>query len=161
MICNRCIRAGLRYNQEATFAARQFSQLPRRNLSSSSTRSSSATISQTAASPSSSHSSPPAATSTSAAQPFSAGLTPAPKPASASPVAVRSSCAAGTVLKGLNYTKGKQDPVALEDAEYPSWLWGILGEGEAKAGAGASAAEGDLFCMFIASHRNTSSCLAT
>ncbi|KFA78180.1 hypothetical protein S40288_01400 [Stachybotrys chartarum IBT 40288] len=38
----------------------------------------------------------------------------------------RSSCVEGTVLKGLNYTKGGQDPVALKDEEYPEWLWSCL-----------------------------------
>ncbi|KAM0564184.1 hypothetical protein ACHAPJ_000393 [Fusarium lateritium] len=40
--------------------------------------------------------------------------------------ASRSSCAAGTVLNGLNYIKGGQDPVALKDEEYPEWLWSCL-----------------------------------
>ncbi|KAH8820282.1 putative NADH-ubiquinone oxidoreductase 12 kDa subunit, mitochondrial [Xylogone sp. PMI_703] len=39
---------------------------------------------------------------------------------------VVSSAPAGTVLKGLNYFKGKDDPVALADEEYPPWLWGCL-----------------------------------
>lgn len=45
--------------------------------------------------------------------------------------------------------KGKNDPVALEDTEYPSWLWGLLnkkgGDGDA---AGDGAVEGDLFCAY-------------
>ncbi|KAG7422063.1 hypothetical protein ACKAV7_000901 [Fusarium commune] len=40
--------------------------------------------------------------------------------------AARSSCAPGTVLNGLNYTKGGQDPVAKNDDEYPEWLWSCL-----------------------------------
>lgn len=39
---------------------------------------------------------------------------------------VVSSCAAGTVLKGLNVRKTGEDPVALEDSEYPPWLWTLL-----------------------------------
>lgn len=39
---------------------------------------------------------------------------------------IKSSVAAGTSLKGLNFLKGKDDPVAMEDHEYPDWLWGIL-----------------------------------
>ena len=50
------------------------------------------------------------------------------------------------MLKGLNFIKGQQDPVALEDSEYPTWLWGVLTEGEAQGAAGADAGEGDLFC---------------
>ncbi|BGP27061.1 ribosomal protein L37, mitochondrial [Rhodotorula toruloides] len=41
-----------------------------------------------------------------------------------------SSCPAGTVLKGLNYLKDASDPVAMEDLEYPSWVW-QLGQPEA------------------------------
>ncbi|KAB8245766.1 mitochondrial ribosomal protein L37-domain-containing protein [Aspergillus flavus] len=37
-----------------------------------------------------------------------------------------SSCPAGTKLNGLNYFKNKPDIVALEDSEYPEWLWSLL-----------------------------------
>ncbi|KAI9656952.1 MAG: hypothetical protein M1831_004500 [Alyxoria varia] len=37
-----------------------------------------------------------------------------------------SSVPAGMRLKGLNYFKGKEDPVAMEDHEYPDWLWTCL-----------------------------------
>ncbi|EFX03522.1 ribosomal protein l37, mitochondrial [Grosmannia clavigera kw1407] len=40
--------------------------------------------------------------------------------------AKKSSCPAGTVLAGLNYFKGRTDPVALADEEYPPWLWDCL-----------------------------------
>ncbi|EAW09381.1 mitochondrial 54S ribosomal protein mL54 [Aspergillus clavatus NRRL 1] len=36
---------------------------------------------------------------------------------------------AGTKLNGLNYFKNKPDVFALEDAEYPEWLWSLLEEG--------------------------------
>ena len=90
--------------------------------------------------------------STSAAQPFSAPLSPKPKPSTlkkdTAPVVI-SSVPAGTVLRGLNFLKGKQDPVALADDEYPSWLWTILadqaaGKSDGKGGAGG-VDEGDLF----------------
>ncbi|KAK8162899.1 mitochondrial ribosomal protein L37-domain-containing protein [Phyllosticta citrichinensis] len=74
----------------------------------------------------------PSATSTSAAQPFSTPATPSPpesvKPPKKSPdvVTVQSSVPAGTALKGLNFLKSKTDPVAMEDSEYPPWLWRIL-----------------------------------
>ncbi|KAL4901309.1 hypothetical protein BDW74DRAFT_160200 [Aspergillus multicolor] len=47
-----------------------------------------------------------------------------------------SSCAAGTPLVGLNYFKNKPDVVALEDSEYPEWLWSLLDSSgkEAKKG---------------------------
>ncbi|KAI9229476.1 MAG: mitochondrial 54S ribosomal protein YmL37 [Piptocephalis tieghemiana] len=32
----------------------------------------------------------------------------------------------GTPLEGLNVYKGKKDPVALRDDEYPEWLWTLL-----------------------------------
>ncbi|KAL7820023.1 mitochondrial ribosomal protein L37 domain-containing protein [Trichoderma gracile] len=38
----------------------------------------------------------------------------------------RSICPEGTVLTGLNYIKGGQDPVAMKDEEYPEWLWSCL-----------------------------------
>jgi large subunit ribosomal protein L54 len=95
----------------------------------------------------------PAATSTSAAQPFSAPLTPSPDPAIAKAAAqaaqkkaaplVKSSVPAGTPLKGLNFVKNAQDPVALADEEYPEWLWTILSRQEKSADAGGM---GDLFC---------------
>ncbi|KAI4259718.1 MAG: hypothetical protein L6R42_004444 [Xanthoria sp. 1 TBL-2021] len=88
--------------------------------------------------------SPPPATSTSAAQPFSTPFTPSPypstspthpqkHPSSAKSTAqqqpVQSSLKAGTLLKGLAFEKNKEPPVAREDAEYPDWLWGLLGKG--------------------------------
>ncbi|KAH8149710.1 uncharacterized protein LAJ45_06341 [Morchella importuna] len=69
----------------------------------------------------------PSATSTSAAQPFSIPLTPAaPKIAVKPKITVVSGTMAGTPLKNINYLKGKSDPVALEDSEYPEWLWSLL-----------------------------------
>ncbi|GAA5875041.1 hypothetical protein JCM3774_003412 [Rhodotorula dairenensis] len=41
-------------------------------------------------------------------------------PASSVP---ESSCPAGTVLKNLNFVKDASDPVALEDDQYPAWVW--------------------------------------
>ncbi|RAL10834.1 mitochondrial 54S ribosomal protein mL54 [Aspergillus homomorphus CBS 101889] len=35
-------------------------------------------------------------------------------------------CVAGTKMNGLNYFKNKPDVVALDDSEYPDWLWGLL-----------------------------------
>ncbi|KAL1960711.1 hypothetical protein VTO42DRAFT_6541 [Malbranchea cinnamomea] len=48
---------------------------------------------------------------------------------------VVSSVPAGTVLQGLNYFKNKPDIVALEDSEYPAWLWTLLDSGKNKSGA--------------------------
>lgn len=57
-----------------------------------------------------------------------------------------SSCPEGTVLNGLNYFKGKTDPVALKDEEYPEWLWSCLNV-MVKADAEGDADAGDEFCM--------------
>lgn len=95
---------------------------------------------------------PPPATSTSAAQPFSTPLTPSLKnegpPRKPSKSAVKlpaSSVLAGTVLKGLNFMKNKQDPIALEDREYPEWLWRVLDKGQSAGGEAMADGEGDLF----------------
>lgn len=61
------------------------------------------------------------------------------------PAVVQSSVPAGTVLKGLNFMKNKQDPVAMEDHEYPAWLWNVLAEKDDKSSK--DAVEGDLFGM--------------
>lgn len=37
----------------------------------------------------------------------------------------QSTAPAGTVLKGLNYMKNKPEVLALEDTEYPEWLWNL------------------------------------
>ena len=58
-----------------------------------------------------------------------------------------SSCPAGTVLNGLNYFKGKEDPVALPDEEYPEWLWSCL-DVQKKADAEDDADAGDEFCAW-------------
>ncbi|KAK3945351.1 mitochondrial ribosomal protein L37-domain-containing protein [Diplogelasinospora grovesii] len=55
-----------------------------------------------------------------------------------------SSCHAGTVLNGLNYFKGKSDPVALPDDQYPEWLWNCL-EVQKKVDTEADAEAGDEF----------------
>ena len=66
----------------------------------------------------------------------------------AAPVAApgsRSMCAKGTVLTGINYFKGKQDPVAKADVDYPEWLWSCL-DVKKKASSDADADAGDEFC---------------
>ncbi|OBA19950.1 hypothetical protein METBIDRAFT_79273 [Metschnikowia bicuspidata var. bicuspidata NRRL YB-4993] len=46
--------------------------------------------------------------------------------------APKSSCAAGTVLN-LKVRKNGDEPVALEDLEYPEWLWDILDKSKTEA----------------------------
>lgn len=61
--------------------------------------------------------------------------------------APRSICVEGTVLNGLNYFKGKTDPVALKDEEYPEWLWSCL-DVQKKADEAEDEGAGDEWCMF-------------
>ena len=69
-------------------------------------------------------------------------IPPKPKAKTILPV---SAAPAGTQLKGINYIKGKDDPVALAEEEYPEWLWRCL---ESKdMGADGDVIEGDEFCM--------------
>lgn len=136
MICRSCLRAASR-------SARQIAAPPASLRPQPTTR--------FFATSSSAHS-PPAATSTSAAQPFSEPLTPAASPdakATAADAAkkkavplVKSSVPAGQPLKGLNFLKDRQDPIAAPDEEYPAWLWTLLDRQEKKADKAA----GDLFC---------------
>jgi len=56
---------------------------------------------------------------------------------------VMSSVPAGTPLKGLNFIKGKNDPVAMEDSEYPEWLWRILEDKKAEDEKGTDV---DIYC---------------
>ncbi|EKG09232.1 Ribosomal protein L37 mitochondrial [Macrophomina phaseolina MS6] len=143
MICPRCFfRAGSR-GLRAPAAATNSSV-----RAFTTTRAASAKAPTTDAAKSASPNSP--ATSTSAAQPLSTPLTASPsvgsvgKPSkpSSPPVLVQSSVPAGTPLKGLNFYKNKTDPVAMEDSEYPPWLWTVL----KPEGKKEEAVEGDLFC---------------
>jgi large subunit ribosomal protein L54 len=58
------------------------------------------------------------------------------KPAKAAVERPASSCVPGTKLNGLNYFKNKPDVVALEDSEYPEWLWSLLDESSKDAKKG-------------------------
>ncbi|KAI4140959.1 MAG: hypothetical protein L6R39_005576 [Caloplaca ligustica] len=134
MICHRCLRVQPQLQCASTiFAAKRLFSTSR---------------------PNSQPESPPAATSTSAAQPFSTPFTSSParstdststSPASKQslPSRPKSSVKAGTALKGLAFLKNKEPPVAKEDDEYPSWLWGLLDKAKGETQEGG--AEGDLF----------------
>lgn len=67
-----------------------------------------------------------------------------PKPKAKAPLPV-SAAPAGTILKGLNYLKGRDDPTALAEEEYPEWLWKCLDVD--KKGKDGDELEGDEFCM--------------
>lgn len=143
MICQRCLRRLAKRNaaSPSTLPLRPFSQSTR-------PRAEAATAQTTTTSPTS--------TSTSGVQPLS---TPLPKsdlslisePTKQASKLPKSSVAAGTVLKGLNFLKNKQDPVALEDHEYPAWLWTALQDKSGASGKKGAEEEGDLFCTSIPS----------
>ncbi|XMA17544.1 hypothetical protein WAI453_010335 [Rhynchosporium graminicola] len=127
MICTRCIRASLRLPSKPS-SIRLVSHSRALLLEATPPTSSPAVQSQP-----------------SLAQPFSTPLTspsdkPAPVPISASKPTIVSSCTAGTPLRGLNYMKGRDDPIALAEDEYPEWLWRCLDkkveEGEGGEGTG-------------------------
>ncbi|CAE6436213.1 unnamed protein product [Rhizoctonia solani] len=60
-------------------------------------------------------------------------------PTSTSPKAPISSCPANTNLTGLTWLKSQPPVLALEDSEYPAWLWTLLDE--KKPGDGTSKPE--------------------
>lgn len=66
--------------------------------------------------------------------------------ATPAPAANLSVAPAGTVLKGLNYLKGREEPLALEDSEYPEWLWTCLESKKGSEDVDAAGGVGDEFC---------------
>ena len=101
--------------------------------------------------PSGSHEGPPAAISSSAAQPFSSQMNDITHPVillQKEAERPRSSVPGGAVLKGLGFFKNKDPPLAMEDHEYPDWLWSLLQKPrkeKSKTGDG----EADLYCKVI------------
>ena len=63
-----------------------------------------------------------------------------------SPARKRSSVAAGTPFKALGYLKNRDPPIAMEDHEYPDWLWSLLDKSE-KAKKGAAGSDADVYGM--------------
>ena len=57
-----------------------------------------------------------------------------------------SSFPAGSIMNGLNYIKNKPDIVALEDHEYPDWLWGLLDGASSKKSTESGGV--DVSCTF-------------
>lgn len=147
MICQRCLHRLAKRNA-ASATQRAFSQ----TYPSRSTPVTAQTTTTTNPRP---HDSPAATTTPGVAQPFSTPLSPKPsrqnlpistKQTKAAAKLPQSSVPAGTVLKGLNFMKNTPDPVALEDSEYPSWLWSVLAQKEAAVDS-QTPSEGDLFGM--------------
>lgn len=149
MICRRCLLRAARRNGALSTSTS-------RTLSSSRVLAAEAISAQVTTATNPRPHGNPAATSTSAAQPFSEPLTYSPqltedlpieRQQGKKPLKVQSSVPAGTVLKGLNFMKNSQDPIALEDEEYPDWLWGVLEKRvDGSSGAGKEDEGGDLFC---------------
>lgn len=150
MICQRCLQRFAARTALPASSTRPFSR-------SAPPRASAVTTSTTTTTVPRPHDRPAATSTAAAAQPFSTPLSPSPRehedapqaPALAAAEARKrqrtpSSVPAGTVLKGLNFMKNQQDPVAMEDEAYPEWLWEVLrGKQE---GEGMAEGEGDLFC---------------
>jgi Mitochondrial ribosomal protein L37 len=59
-------------------------------------------------------------------------------------------CPAGTSLKGLNFLKGREDPIALPDEDYPEWLWHCL-DAKTTDSKGGEQVAGDEFCECLSS----------
>jgi large subunit ribosomal protein L54 len=127
MICRTCFR------RVASLAARQSIHLPLRPFSTSIPfRNPAAAAAQQAAPPTPELSTPTGEDSAAAGEKKSS----------------RSICQAGTPLNGLNYIKGKTDPVALADEEYPEWLWDCL-DVQKKVSDAAEDDAGDAFCEYF------------
>lgn len=158
MICHRCLLRAAKRSKSIPFVTNRD-----RTISTTSARRAQAVTAQTTTAINPRPEDRPAATSTSAAQPFSTPLSPSPdrqdlpiQPEQTKAASrIQSSVPAGTVLKGLNFVKGKQDPVALEDSEYPAWLWSVLREKSDAAGNKGTDGEGDLFCTSTPSYSTT------
>ncbi|EMF16311.1 Ribosomal_L37-domain-containing protein [Sphaerulina musiva SO2202] len=144
MICRRCMQ---RLARRPPHSHRTFSYTPPTRASPTASRQ------QEAQQPIHDDRQVPTSPTQSSTTPSSSSSPPPPKtkktPAAAKNVlSSPSSVPAGTVLKGLNFLKNQQDPVALEDHEYPEWLWSALKRKGDVSGAGAAGAgddEGDLF----------------
>ncbi len=145
MICRTCLRRAAGLTTRPLTTPRIARPIP--TTAASTTRPFTTTLPSRNASPSPSSSAPAATTEPSTPattdKPELTPLTPATPEFMKAGAA--SSCPEGTVLNGLNYHKGKKDPVALADAAYPAWLWDCL-EVQKKAGDGAGAEAGDEFC---------------
>ena len=160
MICVRCLRRATSQSFGKSNGLSKTSGQSLQYFSSSIRLSKQKPISPNAAAQSTPQCETPAATSTAAAQPFSSKDTLSPEvagtptaPASEQQLPpVKSSVPGGTPLHGLNYFKNKEDPLAMEDHEYPDWLWGLLSEKKSTE-AGEEAKDPRLFAKSARSRR--------
>ncbi|KAM0718503.1 hypothetical protein Q7P37_005573 [Cladosporium fusiforme] len=149
MICNRCLT---HLSRRTPTTSSILNTTTTRSLHTTLSRLSTPTTAETSttATPRSAAGAPAATSKPGVAQPFSSADAKPQAPAAAASAAtaapkVLSSVPAGTPLKGLNFYKDKQDPVALADDEYPAWLWRVLDKNSADAAGGVKVDEGDLY----------------
>lgn len=152
MICRRCLQRSTELIGRASTAAAATTTTPRtaslRTAAASIPRSLLPAISSRATTPAVRWYSSSPAPGESAAPTLSTPLGDVGAGDSAGAKPKLSSCPEGTILQGLNYIKGKNDPVALADEAYPEWLWSCL-DVTKKADDGADEDAGDEFCMFL------------
>jgi large subunit ribosomal protein L54 len=95
----------------------------------------------------------PAAASTRPLRSYSTPTTPLGTPLSADAAPeekkAKSSVPAGALLTGLAYVKGADPPAAMEDDEYPAWLWGLLDETKGDGAADGAEERGDSYCEHL------------
>ncbi|KAK0729322.1 mitochondrial ribosomal protein L37-domain-containing protein [Apiosordaria backusii] len=127
MICRSCLR------QASGLTSRQFTAVTSQIAARATPRISQASFSTTFR-----------ARNAAAAAAEAPELTPLTTESTADKAATLSSCPAGTVLNGLNYFKGKTDPVALPDDQYPAWLWKCVEVGQ-KRSEGEDSDAGDAY----------------
>ena len=159
MICSSCrrslLQASIRTSQTATLATssatscsstpftsrrvplplfqpisllRSVSTVPSTPNAAPSTPPPSTTTSTSTANPTQSSSHP------AASQPLSTPHTKPPPTTTIKPRKLQSSVPGGAELKGLGYTKAQPVIKAMEDDEYPDWLWGLLDQGNKAPG---------------------------
>ncbi|KAK3694760.1 mitochondrial ribosomal protein L37-domain-containing protein [Podospora appendiculata] len=134
MICRTCLRrtAGVSLSSGA------------RPIASSSAAAAARTFSTSLRARNASTPTPAAGSESSSTPPNLTPLTPTADAPAAEMAARLSSCVEGTILHGLNFLKGREDPVALPDAAYPEWLWRCL-EVQKKTSEATDANLGDEF----------------
>ncbi|KAH6650043.1 mitochondrial ribosomal protein L37-domain-containing protein [Chaetomium tenue] len=137
MICRTCLR------RAAGFTTRQITPQPFTRATAAA-RTFTTTLRTRNATPTAPTAAPATTTAAAESTPDLTPLTPPSAGDSEATTEPRSSCPEGTVLSGLNYIKGKNDPVALADEAYPAWLWNCL-EVQKKADSTADADAGDEF----------------
>ncbi|KAF2756652.1 hypothetical protein EJ05DRAFT_71621 [Pseudovirgaria hyperparasitica] len=131
MICRQCLRASAGNLIPISSRTRVVSIRQTRALTSSPILTSPPTSSTATSSAQSLSATPPPSSANA-----SADIKARPKPSSKT--ITRSTVPAGTPLKGLALMVNQPDPVAMEDREYPDWLWDVLTPKEKETAEGGS-----------------------